>query len=171
VQRVGCLVREGHDRCSAEEMLDVTTSAGPLFGDRLLLYIKDMLLLAPRSLQAALRRDFIPTIDFHRSLAADRRYNLAPRVLQWWCDLASAAEVSEYELRAGATVECKVVIGTATASCSWFKCVMFDRDNGTEELFRRARCKKAMYCGPLCQTRCASRIQVVSLMSLMSLSC
>lgn len=101
------------------------------------------------------RRDFLTILGTFRRLAEDPDHAQAAQILAWWKSVAQAAGVSEQELRMEDTKEARQCFGKDRFGCSWFKCARYGRECDTATLYRCSGCEKSMYCGSLCQTRCA----------------
>lgn len=128
-------------------------SSGLILGPDLYDPIYKTLHLQPKLLEQALRRDLLRVLDYHRSLCISWPTDSAKSVLKWWIDLAASVNISESELRAKEEASKKQITPTDIVGCSWSKCALFEKDIRGAEFSLCTGCRKAAYCGVLCQTR------------------
>jgi len=103
--------------------------------------------VGPNIVLPRLRLDYLNVLD-HLLLM---RTSHATRLVGCWEKLGAKLGISEEELRAERRLERKAATG-GVIGCGWYKCPMYEL--GTEkEMFRCIRCKKVVYCRPLCQKK------------------
>lgn len=116
--------------------------------------LEELLANSRKALARPLRRDFLYLLDHLQALTTDSNAQHAATLTNWWKSLGDMTGISEAVLRKEYRDEClKSLDGQERAGCSWFKCPVFEWERDELRMLRCQGCRKAMYCGLVCQRR------------------